>query len=341
MPIINRLLHITNFKSPLLRTIVPSVGAALAVQFAAGLPSVLASTERFFDFSGSLTFLAVGALSLYLPHLRRRVGNAALPKLAGAFASGAWNWRQVAVTGMAMAWAARLGAYLFHRISQEGHDARFDTVRTKPLRFAFAFFMQAVWVSVMLMPVMAVNAVPAAAFAAVAPAHRYRCVGHRCLDGRHRAGDGCGCAEEQVGGGAEEEGARRAVPEDGLVWHVVSDLVEICLFPFPLGFLDSRFPHYFGEISLWTGLATTCAGVLALKPVQLALGFRTPAGIVATTALSFVAPAFSGLLVTRVSGIPLTEARHDESTAEEQIIRSGRETRQSSCRSYGRACGYV
>lgn len=75
---------------------------------------------------------------------------------------------------------------------------------------------------------------------------------------------------------------------------------------------SSRFPHYFGEISLWTGLATTCAGVLALKPIQLALGFRTPAGIVATTALSFVAPAFSGLLLTKVSGIPLTEARHDE-----------------------------
>lgn len=102
MPIINRLLHITNFKSPLLRTIVPSVGAALAVQFAAGLPSVLASTERFFDISGSLTFLAVGALSLYLPHLRNRAGNATLSRL-----SAAWNWRQVVVTGMAMAWAAR------------------------------------------------------------------------------------------------------------------------------------------------------------------------------------------------------------------------------------------
>lgn len=193
MPIINRLLHITNFKSPLLRTIVPSVGAALAVQLAAGLPSVLASTERFFDISGSLTFLAVGALSLYLPHLRGRAGNATLSRL-----STSWNWRQVVVTGMAMAWAARrtspppplsafptpdmsiysplrcffllmlrVGAYLFRRISQDGHDPRFDTLRTKPLRFASAFFMQAVWVSVMLMPVMAVNAVPAAAFAAV------------------------------------------------------------------------------------------------------------------------------------------------------------------------------
>ncbi|KAG8405660.1 hypothetical protein J3459_021571 [Metarhizium acridum] len=293
MPIINRLLHITNFKSPLLRTIVPSVGAALAVQFAAGLPSVLASTERFFDFSGSLTFLAVGALSLYLPHLRRRVGNAALPKLAGAFASGAWNWRQVAVTGMAMAWAARLGAYLFHRISQEGHDARFDTVRTKPLRFAFAFFMQAVWVSVMLMPVMAVNAVPAAAFAAVPRLTVTDVLGIGVWTG--------GIALETAADAQKSrwaEGRRKKEHDEPFL---KTGLFGMC-----------RFPHYFGEISLWTGLATTCAGVLALKPVQLALGFRTPAGIVATTALSFVAPAFSGLLVTRVSGIPLTEARHDE-----------------------------
>ncbi|KFG85767.1 putative membrane protein [Metarhizium anisopliae] len=288
MPIINRLLHITNFKSPLLRTIVPSVGAALAVQLAAGLPSVLASTERFFDISGSLTFLAVGALSLYLPHLRGRAGNATLSRL-----SASWNWRQVVVTGMAMAWSARLGAYLFRRISQDGHDPRFDTLRTKPLRFASAFFMQAVWVSVMLMPVMAVNAVPAAAFAAVPRLAVTDVLGIGVWAG--------GIALETAADVQKSrwvEGRRKKEHDEQFL---KTGLFGMC-----------RFPHYFGEISLWTGLATTCAGVLALKPIQLALGFRTPAGIVATTALSFVAPAFSGLLLTKVSGIPLTEARHDE-----------------------------
>ncbi|KAH0601748.1 hypothetical protein MHUMG1_00627 [Metarhizium humberi] len=288
MPIINRLLHITNFKYPLLRTIVPSVGAALAIQLAAGLPSVLASTERFFDISGSLTFLAVGALSLYLPHLRNRAGNATLSRL-----SASWNWRQVVVTGMAMAWAARLGAYLFRRISQDGHDPRFDTLRTKPLRFASAFFMQAVWVSVMLMPVMALNAVPAAAFAAVPRLAVTDVLGIGVWAG--------GIALETAADVQKSrwvEGRRKKEHDEQFL---KTGLFGMC-----------RFPHYFGEISLWTGLATTCAGVLALKPIQLALGFRTPAGIVATTALSFVAPAFSGLLLTKVSGIPLTEARHDE-----------------------------
>jgi steroid 5-alpha reductase family enzyme len=52
--------------------------------------------------------------------------------------------------------------------------------------------------------------------------------------------------------------------------------------------------------------------VLALKPVQLALGFTSPGGVLATTAMSFIAPAFSALLLTKVSGIPLTEKRHDD-----------------------------
>lgn len=74
----------------------------------------------------------------------------------------------------------------------------------------------------------------------------------------------------------------------------------------------SRFPHYFGEITLWTGLATAAAGTLAMKPVQVALGFSGgPAGILATTVLSFIAPAFSSFLLLKVSGVPLTEKRHD------------------------------
>ncbi|OAA51652.1 hypothetical protein NOR_00245 [Metarhizium rileyi] len=295
MSILNRLLHITNFQSPLLRTVVPSVGAAVAIQLAAGIPSALAGTERFFDMSGSLTFLAVGALSLYLPQLRTRTraGNAALPMLSSAFrAGGAWNWRQLVVTGMAMTWASRR-AYLFRRISQDGHDARFDTLRDKPSRFVFTFFMQAVWVSLMLMPVMAVNAVPAAAFAAVPRLTVTDVLGIGVWTG--------GLAMEAAADAQKSRWAQARRNKEHDEAFLKTGLFSIC-----------RFPHYFGEIALWTGLATTCAGVLASRPVQLALGFASPAGVAATTALAFIAPVFSGFLLTRVSGIPLTEARHDD-----------------------------
>jgi hypothetical protein len=77
--------------------------------------------------SGSVTFLAVGALSLYLPALRARAAAYAagakklpgLPSLfdvlrggagAGAGAdvtAGLLSWRQLVLTGMTAAWAVR------------------------------------------------------------------------------------------------------------------------------------------------------------------------------------------------------------------------------------------
>lgn len=119
------LLALTNFKSPLLRTVVPCATAAIALQAAVAAPSILFRTERFFDISGSLTFIAVGTLGLYLPSLRTRALAAAkgaagnhLPSLPGiaelvkdAFSKagtlGVRNWRQVLLTGMVMVWAGR------------------------------------------------------------------------------------------------------------------------------------------------------------------------------------------------------------------------------------------
>jgi hypothetical protein len=112
------LLGLTAFRSPLLRTVVPSIAAAAALQAAVGLPSVLAQTERFYDISGTLTYLAVGALSLCLPVLRARAASSTIaaggwPSLLAPFAGGsaasgaAWNWRQVLLTGAVALWAVR------------------------------------------------------------------------------------------------------------------------------------------------------------------------------------------------------------------------------------------
>ncbi|OBR02936.1 hypothetical protein CH63R_14162 [Colletotrichum higginsianum IMI 349063] len=177
MSLLQSLLHLTNFKSPLLRTLVPAVSAAYAIQAAFALPSILAQNERFYDFSGSLTYLSVTALSLYLPALRAKytptLANASIsmPSLLAPFTSpggvGSLNWRQVVLSGAVIFWAVRLGSYLFQRILEEGKDSRFDEIKKSPARFAGAFFAQATWVSLCLMPVIALNAVPASAFAAL------------------------------------------------------------------------------------------------------------------------------------------------------------------------------
>jgi steroid 5-alpha reductase family enzyme len=58
-----------------------------------------------------------------------------------------------------------VGTYLFTRVRAQGSDSRFDEIKKSPLRFWGAFMMQATWVSLCVMPVVTVNAVPAAAFA--------------------------------------------------------------------------------------------------------------------------------------------------------------------------------
>lgn len=60
-----------------------------------------------------------------------------------------------------------MGSYLFQRILQDGKDSRFDEIKKSPPKFAGAFFAQATWVSLCLLPVIALNSVPGASFAAL------------------------------------------------------------------------------------------------------------------------------------------------------------------------------
>ena len=62
-----------------------------------------------------------------------------------------------------------MGTYLFGRILSEGKDSRFDSMKKKPVNFFVAWMVQALWCTLILLPVVSINAVPAAALAA-APA---------------------------------------------------------------------------------------------------------------------------------------------------------------------------
>lgn len=121
MSLIQRLLHLTNFSSPFLRTAVPSIGAAFAIQAAFAVPSVIVQSERFYDFSGALTNISVVALSLYLPALRAKYAGgaaASLPSLLTPFTNpgaAALNWRQVALTAAVTIWAVRRKSPVHYR----------------------------------------------------------------------------------------------------------------------------------------------------------------------------------------------------------------------------------
>ncbi|KAF3761549.1 DUF1295-domain-containing protein [Cryphonectria parasitica EP155] len=305
MALLQRLLHLTNFSSPLLRTAVPAVGTAFAIQAAFAVPSIAAQSERFYDFSGALTHISVVALSLYLPALRARyAGGAAamakpLPSLLAPFtnpASAALNWRQVALTVAVCVWAARLGTYLFQRVLQQGQDSRFEEIKKSPPKFFVAWMAQATWCSLICLPVVALNAVPAGVLATALPA------GVRVTDVLGIALWVGGITTEVVADRQKAKWLREKQEKK----HE-EDFLTRGLWG------RSRFPNYFGESTLWTGLATTAAGVLVNPAVQASLGLGGgAAGIAGALALAYVSPLFTTFLVTQVSGIPLSENKYDK-----------------------------
>ncbi|KAF6832582.1 hypothetical protein CMUS01_06868 [Colletotrichum musicola] len=304
MTLLQNLLHLTNFKSPLLRTLVPSISAAYAIQLAFAVPSILAQNEQFYDFSGSLTFLSVTALSLCLPTLRARYSpvstnaSASLPSRLVSFAGpgcpGALNWRQIALSGAVVLWAVRLGSYLFKRIVQEGKDSRFDEIKKSPARFGVAFFAQATWVSLCLLPIVTLNSVPSTVFATLPPIKVSDALGLLIYLG--------GFAFEITADWQKSKWLRDRRDKTHDEQFMTRGLWSI-----------SQYPNYFGEISLWTGIATAAAGVFVTRPVQAGLGLSGGViGLLSGVAMSYVSPAFVSLLLLKVSGVPLSEKKYDE-----------------------------
>lgn len=75
----------------------------------------------------------------------------------------------------------------------------------------------------------------------------------------------------------------------------------------------SRHPNYFGEVTLWTGIATLAGGVLVSNVGQMGIGLAGgPLGIAAALAMAGVSPAFVSLLLFKVSGIPMSEGKYDK-----------------------------
>ena len=118
MTLLSSVLAATNYRNVFLRTLVPSVGLAFGIQAAVAVPSILARNEKFYDLSGSVTYLSCTALSLFLPTIRARSAAAlagtskpAWPSLLrGLSGSGGplgFDWRQVVLSAAVSIWATR------------------------------------------------------------------------------------------------------------------------------------------------------------------------------------------------------------------------------------------
>jgi len=99
---------------------------AFAINWVVFVPSFLGKTERYFDLTGSFTYLGLLGLALG--------------------ASGGVDARAWILAAMVAVWAVRLGSFLFRRIREDGSDGRFDSIKPSFVRFLMAWTLQGLWV---------------------------------------------------------------------------------------------------------------------------------------------------------------------------------------------------
>ena len=103
------------------------VGLAFLIQWLVFIPAYLRQTEKFFDLTGSLTYISITTIALLL--------------------STALDARAILVGALVIIWAVRLGTFLFRRIRKAGKDDRFDEIKPDFFRFLNVWTIQGLWVT--------------------------------------------------------------------------------------------------------------------------------------------------------------------------------------------------
>jgi len=104
-----------------------SVGLAFLIQWLAFIAAYLLQTEKFFDLTGSITYISVTILAVLLS-----------PVVDG---------RSILLLILVVVWAGRLGTFLFRRVLKAGKDARFDDLKPSFIRFLNTWTLQGLWVT--------------------------------------------------------------------------------------------------------------------------------------------------------------------------------------------------
>ena len=219
--------------------------AAFVVQWVVYIHSLINKTEKYFDLTGSLTYISVTVLALIL-------GPNNEPT----------SWIMALLIFI---WAGRLGTFLFRRISRDGHDVRFKRILVSPLRLFETWTLQGLWVSLT-----ALAAWTAITSADEAPFGIWTIIGLAVWV--------FGFAVE-VKADTEKSAFKKDPANDG-------KFISTGIWGW------SRHPNYFGEITLWLGMA-----LIALPAFD------------GREFVALISPVFVALLLTKISGVPALEKR--------------------------------
>lgn len=225
-----------------------SVALAFLIQWLVFIPAFVLQSEKFFDLTGSLSYITVITITLLL--------------------SGTFDSRSILIFLLVVVWAARLGTFLYRRIKKAGKDDRFDEIKPSFLRFLNVWTIQGLWITLTL----------AAALVAITSSYRkgidvFAIIGLLIW----LLGFGIEAVADYQKSRFNADPANKGKFVNTGLWS------------------RSRHPNYFGEITLWIGIA-----VIAL-PVLRGWQF-----------VALISPIFVTLLLTKVSGIPLLEKKADK-----------------------------
>lgn len=259
----------------------------LAISWAGSQNGAVTSGWPVFALCGAVAFLInwvvfVHAYTAQTEHFFDLTGSLTyLSLVALGFAlSGEADARSLLVAGLVILWAGRLGSFLFFRVRRDGGDGRFDRIKVSFVRFLMAWTLQGLWVLLTLACALAAittaSAKPLGAFAFVG-------LGIWVV----------GFAIEVIADRQKSE--FRSRPENQ------GRFIESGLWAW------SRHPNYFGEITLWVGIAVMAFPVLG--------GWQYA---------TLISPVFVAVLLTRISGIPLLDARAKKAWGDEPTYQAYR-----------------
>ena len=103
---------------------------AFLIQWVLFVPAYIFQTEKFYDLSGSLTYISVVSFCFY-----------------NNYESNNINLGNLIISLTIIIWAIRLGSFLFIRIKKAGEDIRFREIKKSPSRFFMTWTLQGMWVS--------------------------------------------------------------------------------------------------------------------------------------------------------------------------------------------------
>ena len=193
--------------------------------------------------------------------------------------------RSILIGLLILVWAVRLGSFLFIRVKRDGKDNRFTVMKTKFWWFLFTWTIGGLWVFITMAAGLA-----AMTSAKVVPLGWFALIGiFLWLEGFlvEVVAD-----HQKTRFRSKKENQGRFINEG--LWYF------------------SRHPNYYGEITLWLGIAFIAFPVLQ--------GWQL---------LTLISPIFVYILLTRISGVTMLERRADKKWGDDPEYQRYKETTSS------------